>query len=268
MSESNPAQDAQPGQAFTDPKAGKWVIFQSPFGVLGSRWWYASADGKEYGCRTQEQAEEANLTRMVPEVAVMDQRVVAWNRIADHPVFNLCYREEGPLIDAMMDRLDQIGRDEKAEEARVFAQRRLERNPQMIAAIQRAEQALEDGQAVEVEVDPVFGLRDDEVPAPSPLDPDNPDDLRRVAALLDVVIEDIGANQLRASVSKTKLHLRLVADRLDRERAEKAQDVEDRELADKITAAWKLNEDAHAAHLESVLAGIRAADARAAGGAS
>lgn len=39
---------------------------------------------------------------------VEDQRIAAWDRVARHPVFNSCYEEERPLIDAMMAKLDRI----------------------------------------------------------------------------------------------------------------------------------------------------------------
>lgn len=47
----------------------------------------------------------APLVDVEPEV---DQRITAWNRVASHPVFNSCYEEERPLIDAMMAKLDGL----------------------------------------------------------------------------------------------------------------------------------------------------------------
>lgn len=37
-----------------------------------------------------------------------DERVSAWRRIAAHPAFADCYDEERPLLDAMLDRLDEL----------------------------------------------------------------------------------------------------------------------------------------------------------------
>lgn len=37
-----------------------------------------------------------------------DERIGAWERVSDHPIFRPCYAEERPLIDAVMAKLDRI----------------------------------------------------------------------------------------------------------------------------------------------------------------
>lgn len=39
-----------------------------------------------------------------------DERIAAWHRLAEHPALASCYDQERPLIDAVMDRLDELAR--------------------------------------------------------------------------------------------------------------------------------------------------------------
>lgn len=43
-----------------------------------------------------------------PQVTDEDERINAWERVAEHPACRPCYDEERPLIDAVMDRLTDL----------------------------------------------------------------------------------------------------------------------------------------------------------------
>lgn len=103
-------------------------------------------------------------------------------------------------------------------------------------------------------VDPVAKARE----LVAPLNPRNPEHLRQVADVLEAMPGET------FQVAWESLNERIF--RLEDAAAKKArgaeQDASDRKRAEEIACAWKLSKDAHAAHVESVLAGIRAERAR------
>ena len=101
-----------PGWRGTDPHGGTWI-------ANDDGWWVHFPAGGAYRqmtWRSQEEAEAAGLVRLIPAVGYH-------------------YDERGE---------DVVPDDE--------VQARLERNPQAVEAIQRAEKALQDGEAVSVEI--------------------------------------------------------------------------------------------------------------------
>jgi hypothetical protein len=55
------------------------------------------------------QWEPARIERPVPTTdEPEDERVEAWHYVADHPVFKQCYSKEQPLLDSMLDRLNDL----------------------------------------------------------------------------------------------------------------------------------------------------------------
>lgn len=198
------ASSATPGQRFTDPDGGTWVLVWRHHGELP--WWYASADGKSWCWPPQEEAEAAGLVRLEP--------------ISE-------------------------------------AQARLERNPQAVEAIQQAERDLRDGKAVEIEIPA----------APAPLDPGNPEHLRRVR---EFVLELRATADLTGQKTLGVVALFLADEivRLEREASEVEREAADRELAHKTAAASKedftlLAESYQEEIQRHVLAGIRAERVRA-----
>ena len=53
-------------------------------------------------------------TPPVPAAEDQDERITAWHRVASHPFFKPCFATEGPLIDAMIDALDEVERLRRA----------------------------------------------------------------------------------------------------------------------------------------------------------
>lgn len=108
--------------------------------------------------------------------------------------------------------------------------------------------------------------------APAPLDPGNPEHLpdfdwknaghlrwladAAQAAPLPISIGDDSA-EVYEYVEDLAQHWNEEADRIEREAAKAEQDASDRKLAEQVAGPWALNKD-YEAHVESVLAGIRA----------
>ncbi|RDB46170.1 hypothetical protein [Tsukamurella tyrosinosolvens] len=267
----NPAATAQPGWRGTDPDGGTWVLAARATATYP--WWYVSANGENYGWRSQEEAEAAGLVRLIPAVGYhYDERgedvvpddaapapiapgaraVTDAERAGEAETF-LAHWAGGNRVSAE-DREDFIAAWTGWHRGADFDRECAERDAK--AAIDAYVSAL----AVE-RAELTAALADARSAAPAPLDPGNPEHLRQVA---EFVLEAMGT-----AYQPVVIDMHSKAARLEAAAAEAAQDVADRALATekaraKNPAEWEtLPEFDQNTIIDMVMTGIRAADERA-----
>ena len=263
----NPAATALPGWRGTDPDGGTWVLRAL---VPNTPWYHFDPDGY-LAWHSQEEAEKANLVPLLPQNVNVDDEhyrrgyadaqaavpapldpgaVSDADRVGDAETF-LAHWAGGGRVSAE-DREDFIaawtgwhrGTDFDRECAERDAKEALDAYVSALA-VERAELTA--------------ALADARSAAPAPLDPGNPEHLRRVLSYLDEV-NGGGAVDVRSSLQDVQDWLIGEADRLDREQREAEQDASDRERAVAYAARRGLQDDKY--EVDAALHIIRAERAR------
>lgn len=70
--------------------------------------WYWNATGLRKWWQDRQRGKSCPVCFPAPIRSDQDERVVAWEAVAKHPLFVRCYDEERPLLHSMLDLLDSL----------------------------------------------------------------------------------------------------------------------------------------------------------------